>query len=93
MRDRDRLPMLGHDGPVPPAALAAARWGPGAWERLARGADAALLEARLRDCVAALARLRLSLVPERAVDRLVGMVARYRSAAAMICRSRNPLSR
>jgi len=84
MRERDRLLMLGHDGPVPPTALAAARWGPGAWERLARGADGALLEARLRECVAALARLRLSLVSERAVDRLVGTIARYRSAAVMI---------
>jgi hypothetical protein len=84
MRDRDRLLMLSHDGPVPPAALAAARWGRGAWERLARGADAALLEARLRECVAALARIRLSLVPERSVDRLVGKIARYRSAALRI---------
>ena len=66
-----------HDGPVPPAALAAARWGAGSWARIARGADAALIEARLRECVAALRRLRLAGLPS-VLDRLVCAVGRYR---------------
>lgn len=76
--------MRSHDGPIPPAELAAARWGAGAWRRLARGADAALLEARLGACVAALARLRRASgsAATDALERLVRGVAGYRRAAA-----------
>ena len=76
--------MRSHDGPIPPAELAAARWGAGAWARLARGADAALLEARLRACVAALARLRRDAAA--CDERLVGRVAGYRRAAVQVAR-------
>ena len=76
-----------YDGPVPPAALAAARWGAGAWERLARGADAALIEARLREILGALGRLRRSGAGAGICDggsvlqRLARVVAEYRGAA------------
>lgn len=77
---------LSHDGPVPPAERARLRWGARAWERLARGADAALLEARLRECVAALGRLRRLALSRGsrsdALERLVRNIASYRSAAA-----------
>lgn len=43
MSDRLRALELSHDGPVPPAELAAARYGPGAYERLQRGANGAIL--------------------------------------------------
>ncbi len=59
MTNAERDLNAAYDGPIPPAELAAARWGAGAWERLRRGADLALIEARLRASVAALARLRL----------------------------------
>jgi hypothetical protein len=76
-----------YDGPIPPVELAAARWGAGAWARLARGADAALLEARLRECVAALGRLRrlgASVAGVGTLQRLAGAVANYRRAALAI---------
>lgn len=85
----DPLPtlLLSHDGPIMPAQLAAARWGPGAWLRLARGADAVLREARLRQCAAVLARLRRQGSPRdasSALGRLVRSVADYRSAASLL---------
>ena len=74
------------EGPIPPAELAAARWGARAWERLARGADAALIEARLRECMALLGRLRRVMVPRGAetgvLERLVRNIAFYRYVAA-----------
>ena len=75
-----------HDGPVPPEALAASRWGAGAWERLARGADAALIEARLREILGALARMRRSAAMgagdgRSVLQRLARAVAEYRGAA------------
>lgn len=76
-----------YDGPIPPGALAAARWGAGAWERLARAADAAPVEARLRAAVAALGRLRGSGAENTAAARmreLVGAVAQYRRAAVAL---------
>ena len=83
--DRLRNLSLSYDGPIPPAELAAARWG-AAWERLARGADAALIEARLRECVALLGRLRRVVVPRGAgagvLARLARGVAFYRYVAA-----------
>jgi hypothetical protein len=66
-----------YDGPVPPAALAAARWGARRWAQMARDEDAALIEARLRECVAALGRLRRAGLPN-VLDRLVHAVGRYR---------------
>lgn len=72
-----------YDGQVPPAALAAARWGAGSWARIARGADAALIEARLRDCVAVLGRLRLAGLPSD-LGRLACAVGRYRGLAVSI---------
>ncbi len=74
-----------YDAPIPPAERAAARWGAGAWARLARGADAALTEARLRECVAALGRIRRSGAASGAslgaLQRLAGAIAHYRRAA------------
>jgi hypothetical protein len=69
--------LLAHDGPAPAADLAAARWGAGAARRLARGAAAALAEARLRACTAALARLR----PGPAAGRLCESAMIYRRLA------------
>jgi hypothetical protein len=86
MHGRLRTLLLGYDGPAPPAERAAARWGAGAWARLARGADAALLELRARGCLAALARLRRatsSRGPE-SLDRLQRRGAGYRSQAVML---------
>ena len=82
MSDPFRMLLSSHDGPVAPAQLAAARWGPGAWRRLARGADAALLEARLRACAAALARVG----PRGSIAgaRLARGVAGYRAAASRL---------
>ena len=83
--DRRRDFLSAHDGPIAPAELAAARWGPGAGERIARGADAAHLEARLRQCLAALGRLRFAgwrnAVASEAAQRLVSTVAHYRRVA------------
>jgi hypothetical protein len=87
MPDPNRMLNLSHDGPVPPAEAAASRWGPGAWARLVRGADAALLEARLRECVAVLGRSRSRQSPADALERLVRCVARYRSLAAAFRRA------
>ena len=91
MPDPFRTLLSSHDGPVAPAQLAAARWGAGAWRRLARGADAALLEARLRACAAALARVRQRSLPagakSGALERLVRGVAFYRAAASMLARN------
>ena len=80
-----------YDGPEPPAALAAARWGADAWERLARCADAALIEARLREILDVLGRLRRWTasnvggeggVRARAdLQRLAHAIAEYRVAA------------
>jgi hypothetical protein len=75
-----------YDGPVPRAEWAAARWGEGAWQRLRRGADAALIEARLREAVSWLGRLRLA--APAATDqsrRLEHAIAEYRQAA-LACR-------
>jgi hypothetical protein len=72
------------DGPIPPPALAAERWGAGAWRRLARAADAAALEARLRCAVAAAAALRARPVPADGGAGLRGLgaaIAWYRRAA------------
>lgn len=85
----DPLPRLAsaYDGPIPPAELAAARWGAGAWGRLVRGADAALIEARLRAAVAALARLRVSssrMAAAAGLKILAGAVAQYRRAAVAL---------
>ncbi|MBL8663420.1 MAG: hypothetical protein JNM29_11360 [Candidatus Odyssella sp.] len=83
MPDPLRNLWLAHDGPAPPADLGTARWGAGARRRLARGADAALAEARLRACLGALARLRrfgASGVAE-AVGRLCESALSYRRAA------------
>ncbi|HEY7610983.1 MAG TPA: hypothetical protein VIF14_17280 [Alphaproteobacteria bacterium] len=66
-----------YDGPIPPTVLAAARWGPGAWARLARGADAALIEARLRECVSVLGALRRA-GAAGALESLARAVGRYR---------------
>ena len=80
-------PAAAHDGPIPPAALAASRWGAGAWERLARGADAAVIEARLREIVGALGRIRRSAAAAGSgegcpvLQRLARAVAEYRRAA------------
>lgn len=41
--ERERELSLCYDGPIPPAELAAAKCGPGAYARLQRGADGALL--------------------------------------------------
>ena len=76
-----------YDASIPPAEVAAARWGAGAWTRLARSADTALIEARLRDCVAALSRLRRSGaagLAAGALMRLAGAVAHYRRASVAI---------
>ena len=77
-----------YDASIPPAELAAARWGAAAWTRLARGADAALIEARLRDYVAALGRLRRAEAASGAgvgaLERLAGAVAHYRRASMAI---------
>jgi hypothetical protein len=81
MPDPSRTLNLSYDGPVPPAEAAASRWGAGAWARLARGADAALLEARLRECIAMLGRSRARRSPADALERLVRRVARYRLLA------------
>jgi hypothetical protein len=84
-RDWFRKLAAAYDGPIPPSELAAARWGRGAWERLTRGADAALIEAALRDCVAAVARLRRSATAggasAPALLRLAQAVAGYRRAS------------
>jgi len=82
--DRFRNLASAYDGPIPPASLAAARWGAGAWERLRRGADAALIEARLRECVAALARLRRTDAAAVITQRLARTVAHYRRAAVSL---------
>lgn len=80
---------LAYDGPIPPAELAAARWGPGSHDRLLRGADAALIESRLRAAVAALGRLRSALGGEADRDsagrlrRLARSVTEYRRAAVV----------
>jgi hypothetical protein len=71
--------LLAHDGPAPAAELAAARWGAGAARRLARGAVAALAEARLRACIAARARLRPG--PAAAAGRLCESAMIYRRLA------------
>jgi hypothetical protein len=83
MHDVLRTLWLAHDGPVPPAALAAARWGEGAARRLARGADGALAEARLRACLGALAGLRRGRVSAvaGAIGRLCESVMAYRREA------------
>lgn len=83
MRDALHGLWLAHDGPAPSAELAAARWGAGAGRRLARGANGALLEARLRACIAALARLRRDsgFAMSEAAARLARRVADYRAAA------------
>ena len=78
--DQFRKLAAAYEGPIPPAERAAARWGPGAWMRLTRGADAALLETRLRESVAALGRLRRSVDARASVlERVVRAVAGYRS--------------
>lgn len=83
-RDLDAV----YEGPIPPAERAAARWGPGAWTRLMRGADAALIEARLRECVAALGRLRRSGAVNGtsagALERLARAVASYRRESILL---------
>lgn len=83
MRDPLRNLWLAHDGPAPPADLGMARWGAGVSRRLARGADTALAEARLRACLRALARLRHARVPGAAgvFGRLCESVMSYRRAA------------
>ena len=82
---RDRLHELtaAYNGPIPPAALAAARWGAGAGERLRRGADAALIEVRLKECVAALSALRRAGLPS-VLDALARAVGRYRRLSMML---------
>jgi hypothetical protein len=88
---RVRLAQLAaaYNGPVPPAALAAARWGRGAWQRLARGADGALIEARLRAALRALGRLRSAAAgtaaKEPRLEQLARAVAQYRGAALAAC--------
>lgn len=79
--DRPGLLHSAYDGPVPPAGLAALRWGAGAWERLARGADAAIVEARLREIIGVLGRLRRSTGSTADLRRLVRAVAQCRDAA------------
>lgn len=81
MDDRLRSLWLAHDGPVPPADVAAACWGAGAAARLARGARAAQAEARLRACLAALARLGRAGVARGAARRLWDVVSIYRREA------------
>lgn len=81
MDDRLRILWLAHDGPAPPAEVAAARWGEGAAERLARGARAAQAEARLRACLAALARLGRAGIARGALRRLLAVVSMYRREA------------
>ncbi len=85
MTNRYRDVRAAYEGPIPPAERAAARWGPGAWRRIARGADAAHLEARIRRAVAALGRLRSSRWPEAltsgAAQRLAELIAQYRLAS------------
>lgn len=78
-----------YDGPIPPAELAAARWGRGAFARLERAADATLIEARLRMAVAALGQIRRGLRGNARLDaagglrRLVRAVMEYRHAALL----------
>lgn len=81
MHDRLRLLWLAHDGPALPAEVAAACWGAGAAERLARGARAAQAEARLRACLAALARLGRADVARGAIRRLLDVASIYRREA------------
>lgn len=81
MDDRLRILWLAHDGPVPPAEVAAACWGEGAAGRLARGARAAQAEARLRACLAALARLGRARVAPGAIRRLLDAASIYRREA------------
>jgi len=76
-----------YDGPIPPAELAAARWGSGAAERLSRAADAELIESCLRATIAALGQLRCRSGGQAqrnataGLRRLVRSVAEYRCAA------------
>jgi len=79
LRELTRL----YDGPIPSAELAAARWGAGAGERLRRGADAALIEARLKECVAMLSALRRAGLPS-VLDALARAVGRYRRLSMML---------
>jgi hypothetical protein len=83
MPDALRTLWLAHDGPAPPADLAAARWGEGAARRLARGADTALAEARLRACLGVLARFRQGPISAvaGAFGRLCASVMVYRREA------------
>jgi hypothetical protein len=75
---------LAHDGPIPPAELASARWGRGAFTRLARAADAAGAEARLRAALDALrrgAKRSMFVVTLRRLERLVADCRRQALAA------------
>lgn len=81
MHDDLRNLWLAHDGPAPPADLAAACWGAGAAARLERGAAAGLAEARLRACLRALARLRRAKRATGAILRLFDAASFYRREA------------
>lgn len=76
---------LAYDGPIPPAELAAAKWGRGAFARLARAADAAGAEARLRDALNALRQAAKRDAIVTLLRRLEGLVAegRWRALAAL----------
>jgi hypothetical protein len=78
MHDDLRSLWLAHDGPAPRTDLAAAYWGVGAAERLARGAAAGLAEARLRACLGALARLGRAKSVSGAMLRLFEAASFYR---------------
>jgi hypothetical protein len=79
-------PDLAYDGPIPPADLAAARWGGGALDRLGRGADAALAEARLRGTRETLAAKRRALAGPAELAALAGRVGAYRAWALVALR-------
>ena len=72
-----------YDGPIPRAELVAARWGAGAGDRLRRDADTALIDVRLKECVAALSALRRAGLPS-VLDALARAVGRYRRLSMML---------
>lgn len=79
--DRLRDLELASDGPLPPAEAAAVRWGRAALGRLAAAADAALIEARLRACIAGLACARTAPDGRGDLAASSALVAQYRALA------------
>jgi len=86
--DKSGVLSAAYDGPIPPAAYAETRFGLGAYDRLARAADAALIEARAGMIRAALAQFRI--VQKSRIEtggdhagRLALALAQYRRAALL----------